>query len=127
MKGWSHLKHSTHLHTLDLSSNQIEDAGIKILAPALEKQKALHVLNLENNYIRDSLSEQMVVLALGQLKSLRTLNLTANCLREADMQAFIPILKQMAALDTLNLTMTGITPDTFKELKTSLPWLFIYV
>ena len=70
---WIHLKQVEISH-LDLSFNKLDDDGIKLLAPAIAKQKSIISLDLRQNKISQRCSNAFYTM-LADNESLVELNL----------------------------------------------------
>ncbi|CCW63922.1 unnamed protein product [Phytomonas sp. EM1] len=91
------------LEELYLGDNNITGEGARALAEALEVNKSLRILHLDQNRIPDENAGDLLVRAVGKAPALRELNLGCNAFGSSTAVALIEVLPQLQTLRSLNL------------------------
>ena len=73
---------SVKLKVLDLSNNNLGDAGVSVMLPGLSDNKTLEVLNLDNNGITNrSMTYDKLPRSIFQCKSLKKISFARNTIQ----------------------------------------------
>eukprot|EP00796_Vickermania_ingenoplastis_P011097 gene11097-7724_t len=92
------------MEELYLQNNNIRGAGALALAEALEMNKSLRILQLQQNRIPDSEGGPELLNALGVHPSLAELHLGSNCIGPKCVEALHDVLPKLTALTVLNVS-----------------------
>jgi len=98
------LEDNRALRKLDLSENNIGDAGVSVLAGALQKNTGLRRLDLSGNDEIDCKGAVDMANALKKNRSLVNLNLSHSQVGDEAAKAFGSMFAQNSTLQTLNLS-----------------------
>ncbi|WP_375331722.1 hypothetical protein [Candidatus Tisiphia endosymbiont of Temnostethus pusillus] len=104
---------------LNLSSNQIGDAGAKSLAECLKDNKSITTLKLNNNQIGDAGAKSLAE-CLKDNKSITTLKLNNNQIGDAGAKSLAECLKDNKSITNLYLSSNQIGDVIAKEIATEL-------
>jgi len=107
------------LTSLDLSANEIADAGAELVASALSRNpnSKLEHLSLSDNSIHDNAIKRMAEAIQANQGLLSHLDLSANSVSDQGVSLLLPALDQNAILTHLDLSSNNITMDYAKVLE----------
>jgi Leucine-rich repeat (LRR) protein len=118
----SGLKNMKSMTHLDLSNNKFGDDGTREVASALKELNSMTHLDLHDNKIKKS-GGLALAAALNSIPDLKYLNVGHNKLGNAGVRALISAMPPMVNLTYLNLMRTGFDEISCNSLKAVLPAL----
>ncbi|XP_057196691.1 NACHT, LRR and PYD domains-containing protein 3-like isoform X2 [Triplophysa rosa] len=115
------LQSSNSLRELDLSNNDLQDSGVKLISHALKRQNCeLHTLRLSSCYLTAECCESLSSY-LRSSNSLRELDLYNNDLKDSGVKLISDALKSHnCQLHTLRVSMCNLTAECCKGLSSCL-------
>ncbi|XP_048372096.1 protein NLRC5-like [Sphaerodactylus townsendi] len=113
------LKNAIHMEEINLSYNEIEDAGIKEIATAVLEMKILKQIDLSHNGI-SPVGGQCFVEALARSYQLEELRLSENNIGPETVAKLAAILPSMHSLKLLHLSSCNIDSDGVSHLAKAL-------
>nr|XP_055051022.1 NACHT, LRR and PYD domains-containing protein 3-like isoform X2 [Misgurnus anguillicaudatus] len=118
----SFLQSSNSLRELDLSKNDLQDAGVKLISDALKSHKcALHILRLAICNLTGECCGSLSSCLQSSKCLLRELDLSNNDLQDSGVMLISDALKSHnCKLEILRLSMCNLTSECCKNLSSSL-------
>ncbi|XP_019959644.2 NLR family CARD domain-containing protein 3-like isoform X1 [Paralichthys olivaceus] len=113
---------SCTLRELDLSNNDLQDSGVKLLSAALQSQlHNLETLRLIQTGLTEKCCQELLSVFSSELSSLRNLDLSNNHLQDSGVELLsVGLASPHSTLQTLRLNQTSLTERCCHHISTAL-------